>query len=127
MYKTLLRPILFSIDSETVHHRALGVCARLSGPFASNCVEVLFRYEDPRLEVKLFGRTFPNPFGLAAGFDKGCVAPRFFEALGFGHVGIGTVTALPQEGNPRPRIFRLPEDRAIINSLGFPSPGADEV
>jgi dihydroorotate dehydrogenase len=82
---------------------------------------------DKRLEVRAFGLQFPNPIGLAAGFDKNAVAVRAWPALGFGHVEIGSVTALAQPGNDRPRLFRLPEDQALINRMGFNNEGADAV
>jgi len=80
---------------------------------------------DPRLEVSAFGLRFSNPIGLAAGFDKNAVAVRTWAALGFGHVEVGTVTALPQPGNPKPRLFRLPHDQALINRMGFNNEGAE--
>jgi dihydroorotate dehydrogenase len=87
----------------------------------------LRRWQPPRNEVRAFGLTFPNPIGLAAGFDKNGVALPAWEALGFGFVEIGTVTAKPQPGNPKPRIFRYPEQQALINRLGFNNDGADVV
>src|SRR5438477_344040 len=86
-----------------------------------------FLLDDPRLRVRAFGLDFPNPIGVAAGFDKNGVAVEGLAALGFGHVEVGTVTPRPQRGRPRPRLFRLAEDDALINRLGFPSRGADAV
>jgi dihydroorotate dehydrogenase len=84
-------------------------------------------YAAPEKPVEAFGLTFRNPIGLAAGYDKDAVAIRGLAALGFGHIEVGTVTPQPQPGNPRPRLFRLAEDEALINRLGFPSRGADFV
>jgi len=106
------------IDPETAHHAALlGLRARL-GPRAR-----ADRW--PRLKTTLAGLDLPNPIGMAAGFDKNCEAPDALLHSGFGFVECGTVTPLPQEGNPRPRIFRLSEDRAVINRLGFNNKGLD--
>src|SRR5690606_23610758 len=80
--------------------------------------------DDPALQTRAFGLTFPNPVGLAAGLDKDGVAVPALAALGFGSVEVGTVTALPQPGNPRPRLFRLVEDEALINRMGFNNGGA---
>ena len=86
-----------------------------------------FVESDPRLETKLFGLTFPNPVGLAAGFDKDALLYNELEYVGFGFVEIGTVTPLPQDGNPKPRLFRLPEDEALINRMGFNNKGVSHV
>jgi dihydroorotate dehydrogenase len=111
----LARPFLHALDPESAHHATLAAlrCAWLprQGP------------DDPRLAVRAFGLDFPNPIGLAAGFDKDGVAPDNLLALGFGFVEIGTITPRPQSGNPRPRLFRLDRDRAVINRLGFNSAG----
>lgn len=109
---------LRAIDPETAHHAALwGLRARL-GPRARSD-----RW--PRLKTTLAGLELPNPIGMAAGFDKNCEAPDALLHSGFGFVECGTVTPLPQEGNPKPRIFRLSEDRAVINRLGFNNKGLD--
>ena len=79
---------------------------------------------DPSLAVEALGLTFPSPFGVAAGFDKNAVGVKGLDALGFGHIEVGTVTAIPQDGNPRPRLFRLVRDRAVINRMGFNNLGA---
>ena len=125
LYERLVRPLLFSLDPETAHHlalRALRVASRL--PFA---LGALRRFAPPAKPKTLFGLTFPNPIGLAAGFDKNGVAIPAWAALGFGFVEIGTVTAKAQPGNPRPRIFRYREQEALINRLGFNNDGADAV
>jgi dihydroorotate dehydrogenase len=124
-YERLVRPLLFSLDPETAHHLAiwaLRIAARL--PFVCGA---LHRFAPPAKPKSLFGLTFPNPIGLAAGFDKNGVAIPAWAALGFGFVEIGTVTAKAQPGNPRPRIFRYPEQEALINRLGFNNDGADVV
>src|SRR5205085_3479447 len=125
LYERLVRPLLFSLDPETAHHlalRALRIASRL--PFALGALE---RFKPPPKPTTLFGLTFPNPIGLAAGFDKNGVAIPAWAALGFGFVEVGTVTAKPQPGNPKPRIFRYPEQQALINRLGFNNDGADVV
>ena len=124
-YERLVRPILFSFDPETAHHLAINSLRVASDwPLA---VRALRRFPPPPKPTKVFGITFPNPVGLAAGFDKNGVALPAWEALGFGFVEIGTVTAKAQPGNPRPRIFRFPEQSALINRLGFNNDGADVI
>ena len=116
LYEALLRPLLFLLDPETAHNLALrAVRAGLA------------RAKPPRtdLEKTLFGVSFPNPVGLAAGFDKNAVALERWKDLGFGFVEVGTVTRHAQPGNPRPRVFRLPQHKAVINRLGFNNQGAD--
>ena len=120
-YERFVRPWLFSLDPETAHHVALKFL-RAAG---SSVVFTAFR--PTARPTNVFGITFPNPVGLAAGFDKNGVALEAWAALGFGFVEIGTVTAKPQPGNPKPRIFRFPEQSALINRLGFNNDGADVV
>ncbi|MBN8548128.1 MAG: quinone-dependent dihydroorotate dehydrogenase [Deltaproteobacteria bacterium] len=127
MYRTLLRPLLFNLDSERAHHLALGA-ARFAGRIGMRpIVEKCFELEDPALSTDCFGLHFKNPIGLAAGFDKNVHAVEMLAALGFGFIEIGSITGQPQPGNPTPRIFRFPADQAIINRMGFPSDGADAV
>ena len=124
-YERFVRPLLFSLNPETAHHLAVGslrVASRL--PFA---LRALRAFQPPAKPKTLFGLNFPNPIGLAAGFDKNGVALPALAALGFGFIEIGTVTAKAQRGNPRPRIFRYPEQGALINRLGFNNDGADDV
>lgn len=124
-YERLVRPVLFALGPETAHHLAVGglrLAARL--PFVLQALRSFRPFPKPRT---MFGLNFPNPVGLAAGFDKNGVALPALAALGFGFVEIGTVTAKPQRGNPRPRIFRYPEQQALINRLGFNNDGADVV
>ncbi|WP_027883004.1 quinone-dependent dihydroorotate dehydrogenase [Meiothermus rufus] len=122
------RPWLFRQDPETIHERVMQGLAWLArrGP-TLDLLRRLYALEDPRLRVHAFGLHFPNPIGLAAGFDKNALALRAWPALGFGHVEIGSITALPQPGNPPPRLFRLPQDQALINRMGFNNEGAERV
>jgi len=127
LYK-LLKPAAFCLDSEYAHDLAIsalektGQC-RISRAAAAS----IYGWEDSRLAQTLWGLHFPNPLGMAAGFDKNARVIPALAALGFGFIEIGTVTPRPQQGNPRPRIFRLPDDQAIINRMGFPNEGADAV
>jgi dihydroorotate dehydrogenase len=124
-YERFVRPLLFSLDPEIAHHLTI---ASLRG--ASHFPPALRALKRPAPSAKpktLFGLTFPNAIGLAAGLDKNGVALPAWEAIGFGFIEIGTVTAMAQPGNPRPRIFRLPEERALINRLGFNNDGADVI
>lgn len=124
----LLRPLLFSLPAETAHTVVAGAMdAALGSRPARDAARALFSVDDPALRVSRWGIEFPNPVGLAAGFDKSGAYFNALGALGFGFVEIGTVTALPQPGNPRPRLFRLPEDGALLNRLGFNNPGAEAV
>ena len=120
-YERLVRPILFRMGPEAAHHFSLGAL-QLPG-----ALSVLSRFAPPPAPFRLFGLSFRNPIGLAAGFDKNGVAVPAWEALGFGFVEIGTITARPQPGNPTPRIFRYPAKGALINRLGFNNDGADVI
>ena len=116
------RPLLFQLDAETAHHltlSTLGAAPRLMGSLARPLCAA------PRSPTQLFGHDLPCPIGLAAGLDKDGVAIGFWPALGFGFIEVGTVTALPQPGNPRPRLFRLVQDRALINRMGFNNHGSE--
>ena len=124
-YATFVRPILFSIDPERAHDLALGFLRRASG--SALALRLLQRFQPAPQPVTLFGITFPNPIGLAAGFDKNGVALPALAALGFGFLEIGTVTARGQTGNLKPRLFRYPAEQALINRLGFNNEGADQV
>lgn len=117
----LARPLLFSLDAERAH--ALGLQA-MEAAYRSGLNPLLSRRAEP-LPTKVFGLTFPNPVGLAAGLDKNGAHIDALLALGFGFVEVGTVTPRPQPGNPKPRMFRLPEQQAIINRLGFNNDGVD--
>jgi dihydroorotate dehydrogenase len=122
---SLFRPLLFKLDPETAHHLTL----QLIHLGAYQPLNLFLRaiYTAPEKPVKAFGLHFPNPIGLAAGYDKDGLAWCGLATLGFGHIEIGTVTPRPQPGNPKPRVFRLVEDRAVINRMGFPGLGADVV
>jgi dihydroorotate dehydrogenase len=119
-----LRPLIFRLPPETAHGFTLTLL-RMSGAFppARGLLQAMFRPVAPGPEVRTFGLTFQNPVGLAAGYDKDGLGWRGLALLGFGHVEVGTVTPLPQPGNPRPRVFRLVQDDAVINHMGFPSRG----
>src|SRR5688572_29531371 len=125
MYK-LLRPLLFTLEPESAHQLSLRFL-QLTGSFTLSNLLVKQIYRAKSKPVEAFGFTFKNPVGLAAGYDKNGVALAGLSALGFGHIEVGTVTPLAQDGNPKPRVFRLIEDEAIINRMGFPSFGADYV
>ncbi len=124
-YGQLVRPLLFRMDPETAHHLAMRLLR--TAPQIPGALAFLRSFAPPPQPRTLFGLQFRNPFGLAAGFDKNGVAIPAWEALGFGFVEIGTVTAKPQPGNPRPRIFRYPKQEALINRLGFNNEGADVI
>ena len=125
LYKNFLRPLLFLQDAEEAHERTLALLARFS--FLETILERFFSVEDSRLRVSIGSLTFPNPVGLAAGFDKNGKAIETWPGLGFGFVEIGAITAQPQPGNPKPRLFRLPKDQALINRLGFNNDGAEAI
>jgi dihydroorotate dehydrogenase len=121
-----LRPLIFLLQPETAHHLVMALL-RLGGKVGPGrtLLRTWFRPRRPAPPVHAFGLAFPNPIGLAAGFDKDAVAFRGLACLGFGHIEVGTVTPRPQPGNPRPRLFRLVEDQAVINRMGFNNQGAD--
>lgn len=126
MYKFLIRPFLFLFDPEKVHYFTFSVIRFLSKiPFFSSICKSLYEVKDKRLERKVFGIKFPNPVGLAAGFDKNAVLYNELSNFGFGFIEIGTLTPVGQEGNPKKRLFRLKEDNAIINRMGFNNDGVD--
>ena len=124
-YERLVRPLLFSLDAETAHRVTIELLRGAS--HFDLALRVLRSFQPPSKPKTLFGLTFPNPIGLAAGLDKNGVALPAWAALGFGFIEIGTVTAKPQPGNPEPRIFRLPQQQALINRLGFNNDGADAI
>lgn len=122
----ILRPLLFRLNPERAHVLTLHALS-IAGNFPVSRKLLELMYQAPSKPIQLFGLTFKNQIGLAAGYDKDGLAIRGLAALGFGHVEIGTVTPKPQPGNPSPRVFRLVEDDAVINRMGFPSRGAEFV
>ena len=125
MYKTL-RPLIYRLTPEQAHHVTISML-RLAGslPPAAALLRAIYRPKIHGPQVKAFGLTFPNPVGMAAGYDKDGLGWRGLACLGFGHIEVGTVTPKPQPGNPQPRLFRLVEDQAVINRMGFNNQGAE--
>ena len=124
MYKLFIRPILFWFDPEKVHYFTFSFLRIVNKiPLIPNLIRSLFLIQDQRLERELFGLTFKNPVGLAAGFDKDAKLFEELSNLGFGFIEIGTLTPKPQLGNPKKRLFRLKQDKAIINRMGFNNGG----
>jgi len=121
------KPVLFALPPETAHRTVHTLLRAIQPTPAVDLLSRRYTVSDPRLETTVFGLDFPNPVGVAAGFDKNAEIPRTLEALGFGHVEIGGVTAERQPGNRRPRMFRLPEDEGLINRMGFNNQGADRI
>jgi dihydroorotate dehydrogenase len=124
-YETFARPLLFSLDAETAHRFTMALLGGAS--HFDLALRALKSFQPPSKPKTVFGINFPNPIGLAAGLDKNGVALPAWAALGFGFIEIGTVTARAQPGNPKPRIFRLPAQQALINRLGFNNDGADAI
>lgn len=126
MYKAIIRPILFCFDPEKVHYFTFSLIRNVCKlPFFKTAFRRLYVVEDSLLERKLFGLTFKNPVGLAAGFDKDAKLYNELSNFGFGFIEIGTLTPKPQAGNPKKRLFRLKEDSAIINRMGFNNGGVE--
>lgn len=128
IYKKLLKPLLFNSDAEKAHEWALSMASKTNNsPFLQALVSGIYNEPGTKLEQELFGLTFPNPIGLAAGFDKNGTTPKAMQALGFGFVEVGSITAKPSDGNPRPRAFRIPKDHSLINRMGLNNEGADAI
>lgn len=128
LYRSILRPLLFRLDAEESHRMAFAAMRVADrSPLVKRAIARQCRYRHPALICERFGRRFPNPLGLAAGFDKNAELVTFWAACGFGFVELGTVTAKAQPGNERPRLFRLPADRALINRMGFNNEGASAI
>jgi dihydroorotate dehydrogenase len=126
LYKSLLKPLLFAKNPESAHYFTFSWIKKIFNlPLIKNLIETIFDYQNPILEKEVFGLHFKNPVGLAAGFDKDAKLIDEMAMLGFGFIEIGTLTPQPQEGNPKPRLFRLPEDNALINRMGFNNGGVD--
>ena len=127
MYKRILRPLFFLFDPEKIHHFTFSfIRIGTKIPGISLLIKTILAVENPKLERKLFGLTFKNPVGLAAGFDKNATLYNELANFGFGFIEIGTVTPIAQSGNPKKRLFRLIEDEGIINRMGFNNNGVDE-
>lgn len=126
MYKTIIRPLFFSFDPEKIHNFTFSLLRFSNKIGMAGAFRSAYKIENPKLERELFGLKFPNPVGLAAGFDKDAKLFKELSNLGFGFVEIGTVTPKPQSGNEKPRLFRLKEDSAIINRMGFNNGGVEE-
>ncbi|MDF7814657.1 quinone-dependent dihydroorotate dehydrogenase [Hymenobacter sp. YC55] len=125
MYKAFLKPLFFQLDAERAHHLVFDNLKRAHRlPGTAALLRQLYDFKHPSLEREVFGLRFQNPVGLAAGFDKNADLTDELAALGFGFVEIGTVTPRPQPGNPQPRLFRLPQDEALVNRMGFNNIGA---
>ena len=128
MYKKLFRPILFSFRPELIHNFSfLSIKILFKIPFIKFLSKKLFQLHNKNLEINIIGKTFKNRIGLAAGFDKNAELLHEMEYFGFSHVEVGTITPLPQDGNPKPRLFRLPKDKSLINRMGFNNDGVDKI
>lgn len=125
IYKTIIRPVLFRFDPEKIHNFTINLLARV-GREKVLCDGLMDFFCPEPMPVQAFGLTFPNPVGLAAGMDKDAVAIRAWEAMGFGFVEAGAITYHPQDGNPKPRVFRVIKEQAIVNRMGFNNKGAQE-
>ncbi|MBC7171537.1 MAG: quinone-dependent dihydroorotate dehydrogenase, partial [Polyangiaceae bacterium] len=127
IYRWLLRPLFYRLPAETAHHLAMLALRLVSTvPGFASLLRFMLLPRRSSLEVSALGQRFPTPVGLAAGFDKDAVVYDALTGLGFGFVEVGTLTALAQPGNPRPRLFRLPRDRALVNRMGFNNRGSLE-
>lgn len=128
MYRFFIRPLLFLIDPERIHHWLIsGVRLAFKIPGKKSVVALLCKPRAVKLEKEVFGLRFENPVGFAAGFDKNALVYNEFAAFGFSFIEIGTVTPKPQPGNPQPRLFRIPADQGLINRMGFNNDGAEAV
>ncbi|NIT61010.1 MAG: quinone-dependent dihydroorotate dehydrogenase [Aliifodinibius sp.] len=128
MYNSLVKSLLFKLDAEQAHSTMHRFAETASGSSTLKALaKSLYNYQSAKLSQQIWGLTFRNPIGLAAGFDKNGQIPEIMEALGFGFVEVGSITANPNTGNPKPRAFRLPKDRAIINRMGLNNDGAQTI
>jgi dihydroorotate dehydrogenase len=126
MYHAILKPLLFSLDAERAHYLTVALLKSVQAiPGVKSIMDRMYQVSDARLEQQLFGLTFPNPVGLAAGFDKDGKSYEAMSHLGFGFIEIGTVTPVGQSGNDKPRLFRLPSEGGLINRMGFNNEGVD--
>ncbi len=128
LYSTLIRPLLFQLDAETAHHGTVEAC-RIAGalPFVPQITRACLEFKAPELQCDVAGLQFDHPIGLAAGWDKSGRALRMLDNLGFSFAEIGSISAQPSHGNPKPRLFRLPKDEAIIVNYGLPNDGAEVI
>ena len=128
IYNSLVKPLMFRLDAEQAHdamHQF--ACKASSNDLLKGLARLIYNYQSPKLSQNLWGLPFRNPIGLAAGFDKNGHIPEIMEALGFGFIEIGSITGNPSTGNPKPRLFRLPRDRALINRMGLNNDGAKTI
>ena len=128
LYSKLIRRFLFQLDAEWAHDKAVEL-GQLAGSLEAirSISAFLYGFSDPRLEIEICGIRFPNPVGLAAGWDKNGQSIKLLSAIGFGHVEVGSITRDPSPGNPKPRLFRLPLDQALVVHYGLPSAGAEAI
>lgn len=128
MYKLLARPLLFRLSSDYAHELAVKTATSFSkNPLTTHAAGALYSYSNQALHQKIWGLEFKNPIGLAAGFDKNGTMAPLLEKIGFGFLEIGSITANPSTGNPKPRSFRLPQDRSLINRMGLNNDGAQTI
>ncbi len=128
VYSSWIRPVLFHADPERMHDRAITAAESASRlPIVRSALARMFAFDDPCLAVEVAGLRFRHPLGLAAGFDKNGRGIPLWNAFGFSHVEIGSISAQPSAGNPKPRLFRVPQDRAIVVNYGLPNDGAERV
>ena len=124
MYKHIIKPILFRFNPETAHNMTFSALSFIRHiPFARSIIRAIYHRDSPSLEREVFGITFPNPVGLAGGLDKNGEFYNDMGNFGFGFVEIGSLTPKPQDGNPKPRCWRVPADKAIINRFGINNKG----
>lgn len=128
MYKYLARPLLFRFSADYAHEATVKLASSVSkSQWMKKTIGSFYSYSDPGLEQNIFGMNFPNPIGLAAGFDKNATMAPVLSKMGFGFLEIGSITANPSTGNPKPRSFRLPADRSLINRLGLNNDGVQTI
>lgn len=126
MYHSIVKPMMFRLDPEKAHYKTVSLFrTALAIPLGKQIIKGMYDFQSPELEREVFGLKFKNPVGLAAGFDKDGKFYKEMTHLGFGFIEIGTVTPLPQDGNPKPRLFRLKKDEGLINRMGFNNDGVD--
>jgi len=128
IYDSFLKSLFFRMDPEETHHLAINIGKNINNQFLTKSIlSGLFRYTSPRLKQQICNLEFPNPVGLAAGFDKNGKLPMLMQAIGFGFEEVGSITAQPSSGNEKPRLFRLPQDDSLINRMGLNNDGAKTV